>query len=390
MNRNVSVGATLHAFVAEGATVVWADAMRGLQENYGQQVGVLALHDFIERDGASQPMFHDQNYIRFIDSGITVDALQRSDDSSDSLPICTTADLERIIDFANTKNVLTTLEEYPLDTLELIENEVLPPVVANLYRSGEFKSDEHIQALIAGMGRGIIARVTVDADASRDAYIQRGISPNAITVIHNGIDTVRFVPSDAERGRVRKELKIGDDAPTILLVARYSPEKDIPLFVQSSRFFLEREPLGHVIMAGAGLTETNQSFADLLIREGFDEKSNIRQHLHAVGSRPDLPAFHNASDVLAITSVTESRPLTISEAQAAGLGVAVSTDVGDAAAMIGPHGFITGRNPAEIAYFWSEAYKKRAELRFPLERRDELGTARMITKYNQVISEVTA
>lgn len=390
MNRVVSIGAALDAFVAEGATVVWADAMKGLQQNHGQKVGALALHNFIQRDGVGQNMASDQSYLRLIGSGITVESLERSRLSMEGLPTYTAEDLERIANFAAKKDVITTLEEYPLDTLEIIADKDLPPVVANLYRSGEFKSEKYIQALLSGINSGMIAKVTVDADASKDAYIRRGISSSEITVIHNGIDTARFVPSVSERGRIRKELNIADDSPTILLVARNSPEKDIPLFLQSSRYFLKKDPNGHVIMAGAGLVETHAGFVDLLDREGFGDGSSIRQRLHAVGSRSDLPAFHNASDVLAITSATESRPLSICEAQAAGLGVAVSTDVGDAAVMIGSHGFITGRNPEEIADLWSEAYRKRDDLRFPIEKRNELGTSRMITEYNRVIVEATA
>lgn len=385
----LKVGGVVNAFIAEGATGVWSEVMRGLHNNHGHNLGVIALNNHIVRDGIDQPMTGDQYYNNFVRDGILVESLDKRDEGNGTLQTYTEKDLEQITSFAKGKDALTTLEEYPVGALNLLDTDVLPPIMVDLYRSGEFKTDRQIQDLLFGIKNGNIVGCTVDGDASKEAYAKRGVNPGNITVIYNGIDTERFVPSETERKRIRAELSIDAEAPAVLLIARDSPEKDIPLFMESAQHFLENSKNGHVLMVGTGLTLDNPSIAKL-IDDKFDGNEVLKKRLHALGLRKDLPGIYAACDVLALTSMTESRPLCISEAQASGLGVTVSTPVGDAPSMIGTHGFLTGRDPEEIAARWQEAFDKRHEIGFPLERREELGKMRMISMYNNHLRDLLA
>lgn len=384
----LTIGAIAQALVAEGATNAWVEGMAGLRQ-YGHELGAMVLHRVIERDGVKQLMTDSQNFALLRAAGIPVASLDRQIDATGTVPVYTQEQLDTLTSFVTDKDVITVLEEHPLTALSQLDKDALPPVLVNLYRASDYRTEDQMRELKEAAENGVIAGFTVDADASKDSYVRRGLSPNSITVIHNGVDLEKFAPSQTQRNRIRNELGIGINDPVIRFVGRNSPEKDIPLFLRSARIYLETVPDGHIIMTGTGLSRENPAIANLLAGI-FGKDSNLLTRLHALGLRPDTdrPALYNAADVLALTSATESRPLCITEAQACGLGVAVSTDVGDARIMIGEHGFITSRDPEVIAKCWQEAYAQRKEIGFPIERREELGTQQMILRHNQTLQDI--
>lgn len=389
MSRPLTFGASLHGPVREGATVVWSDAMVGMHTGEFQSTAELfLLNESVQRDGIVQHANDDPNIDKFRRAGSAVVSLDRLDKGGGifTIPTFTERDLDRAEGFAKRQRVLTTLEEHPLKLWGILDSGDIPPVVVNGYRSAEFKPPVALDALRNAIDTGIVGAMTVDSDASRDAYIKVGVPGSLITIIHNGIDTDRFVPSREARTDTRAELEIPSDSPVILYIGRDSPEKDIPLFLMSADTYLQNLPDAHVIMAGTGLSRQNPHFQEMLDTY-LSPDDNIRNRLHDLGLYPGLPGLYAAADVLALTSKTESRPLCISEAQAAGVPVSVSTDVGDAASMIGKHGIITDRDPSEIAEAWAEAYTYRERLRFPIERRDLLGTSRMVAAYARLIRE---
>ncbi len=386
------IGTSVHFPVREGATVVNFDALAGVHAgDYGQQVDALSFHDRIDRDGTAQSTSGDPGVEHIVSKltsvGSTFSTLDRYDSNNGIVngPDYSDQDLDHALRFARDRHVLTTLEEHPLHMWNKVGPSGLPPVVANLYRSGAHKPEIAVKALHVALGSGALAKITVDADASRDTYVELGVPASMIEVIHNGIDTAKFKPSAENRAAIRGELEIGADDPVVLLIGRDSPEKDIPLFLKSAEKYLRADRNGHVIMAGPGLDLSNPHMQEMLAADLGDEE--LQRRLHVVGARPDFHKMYNAADVLALTSATESRPLCISEAQAAGIPVLVSTDVGDAASMIGNHGIITGRDPSEIAAAWQEAYDRRREIGYRIEDRDLLGIAPMVAKYARVIRE---
>lgn len=389
MSERLQTGAIAQALKAEGSAIVWGEVMGGLHRDHNHHMAALALHSLSVYDGTRQSLDDSLAAHKMSEAGVVVSGLDRVDEGGDQLHIYGADDLERISRFVAGKNVLALLEEYPLDVVVgLLDPSDVPPVVVDLYRSGMFKSPYDIELLKMGIQRGTIAGCTVDANASRDAYVERGIPAGKITVIHNGVDIDKFVPSSIERAAFRERLAIPLDAPAVLFVGRYSPEKDVPLFMQSANLYLQMDRSAHIVMVGAGLSEDNADMVTMMQELVIDDELKSRIHLRGVNR--DLQPFYAACDVLALTSATESRPLCITEAQAAGLGVTVTTEVGDAPIMVGSHGFVTGRDPFEIASRWIEAHAKRQEIGYPLARRGELGTAPMIAKYDRVLRQAAA
>jgi glycosyltransferase involved in cell wall biosynthesis len=163
-------------------------------------------------------------------------------------------------------------------------------------------------------------------------HVEFGYDRNRVEVIQNGIDTDRFSPSAADREAVRRELGIPSDAPLIGSVARFHPDKDHNTLFAAVKHMAATNPGLKCVLVGTG-TEPNGPLARLA------EQSGITDQMILLGPRTDLPAIMNALDLHVTSSVTEGFPNVIAEAMACGT-LCVATEVGDARAVIGDHGWI--------------------------------------------------
>jgi glycosyltransferase involved in cell wall biosynthesis len=186
--------------------------------------------------------------------------------------------------------------------------------------------------------------ITLYEDNQR-AQRLHGAAPDSMRVIANGIDLRRFQslrPAGA------------DDRPTIALIGRVVPIKDVKTFITAAALLRERVPdlaalvLGPLDEEPEYAAECQRLVADLGL-EGcvtFTGTVNILDY---------LPQVH----VLALTSLSESQPLVLLEAGAAGIPF-VATNVGscreilegrpDEAPALGPGGIVTNLvAPTEIA-----------------------------------------
>lgn len=172
-----------------------------------------------------------------------------------------------------------------------------------------------------------------------------GAGPDNLTVIANGIDLKRFAALRTAHD---------DDRPTVALIGRVVPIKDVKTFITAAALLKKRVPDVEALILGptdedADYFEECRSLVSSLGLEDtvtFTGTVNITEH---------LPRIH----VVALTSLSELQPLVILEAGAAGIPF-VATNVGscreilegrpDEAPPLGPGGIVTGLvAPEEIA-----------------------------------------
>ena len=98
------------------------------------------------------------------------------------------------------------------------------------------------------------------------------------------------------------------------------------------------------LLCGFGMTWDNAELVSWI------DEAGIRDRVHLVGRRQDMPAIQASLDVACLSSQGgEAMPLTIGEAMACGVPSAV-TDVGDAALLVGDTGRVAPPdNPAALA-----------------------------------------
>lgn len=164
--------------------------------------------------------------------------------------------------------------------------------------------------------------VIANSQAGMECHLALGYRPRRQAVVWNGIDTDRFQPDAQARAALRAEWGISETERVIAHVARVDLMKDHALFLRA----VDRLDNGRVVLVGKGT-----------------EQLPAHPRVLALGVRSDVPRILAAADVIASSSAFgEGFPNVLAEGMASGC-VPVSTDVGDAAALMGACGFAVPR-----------------------------------------------
>lgn len=168
------------------------------------------------------------------------------------------------------------------------------------------------------------------SDEVRDDLVALGVAPaERIEVVRLGFDLSRFDVDEATRRRRREELRaalgIPSQACVVTLIARLVPIKRVDRFLAVAEQLAADERVWFVI---AGDGELREELQAIPLSDG------LARRLVWAGFQRDVPALCFASDVVMLTSDNEGTPVSLIEAQAAGVPV-VSTRVGGAATVVG-------------------------------------------------------
>jgi glycosyltransferase involved in cell wall biosynthesis len=175
-----------------------------------------------------------------------------------------------------------------------------------------------------------------------------GFAGARAVVIPNGYDTERLKPDPAARARVRRELDIAPDALVIGMVARVHPTKDHGNFLAAAARFRTNHPGVVFVLVGEGVDADNPALLDAIGRHG------LRRCVRLCGRREDIAALDAAFDIATLASRGEAFPNALPEAMACGTPC-VSTDVGDAAMIIGNTGVVVRpRDAAALCSGWAK------------------------------------
>jgi len=232
----------------------------------------------------------------------------------------------------------------------------------------------HLNARLSGwLPRKIISC----SETSRRAHMAIGFSAKKFFVIPNGFDLSVFKPDDAARLALRRELELSADTLLIGLVARFDPVKDHQTFVQAAGRFCVQYPQTHFLLCGKDITWQNESLA------GWIESAGIRENCHLLGRRDDIPRVMAGLDINTLSSIGEAFPNVLAEAMSCGIPC-VTTDVGDAAEIVGDTGIVVPPRDAQALSNGWERLVKLSE-----QERQELGQrARVRIQTNFQIGDI--
>lgn len=163
-----------------------------------------------------------------------------------------------------------------------------------------------------------------------------GAPPEKLTIIPNGVDYERY--SAVARSP-------GNRPPTIALIGRVVPIKDIKTFIRACAFLKQWIPDIRALVLGP--TDEDQAYFEEC--KAMVEGMEVGDHVTFTGP-VRLDEHLGAVDVMVLTSISEAQPLVILEGGAAGVPV-VATDVGackemllgrsDEQPALGPGGAVT-------------------------------------------------
>jgi glycosyltransferase involved in cell wall biosynthesis len=166
------------------------------------------------------------------------------------------------------------------------------------------------------------AGIVFNSARALNLHRQFGYRNSNCVVIPNGFDLVAAGPARALR-------------PTVLGIAgRLHAQKDYGTFFAAAAKVLQTHAGARFIAAGAGLTPDNEAVRQMIVAAGLPFDA-----IELRGNTSDMERFYGDIDCLVLSSRTEGFPNVVAEAMSFGKPV-VSTDVGDAAIIVGDTGFI--------------------------------------------------
>jgi glycosyltransferase involved in cell wall biosynthesis len=141
-----------------------------------------------------------------------------------------------------------------------------------------------------------------------------GAPEHKLRIIPNGIDVAKFtaIPRDT-----------APRPPTVLMVGRIVPIKDVRTFIMAVARLKDLVP--NVVAILIGPEDEDPEYAAGCHQ--LVDQLGIQSSIQFLGRVPDVMKYLRSTDVLALSSISESQPLAMLEAAATGLAI-VSTEVG--------------------------------------------------------------
>lgn len=173
------------------------------------------------------------------------------------------------------------------------------------------------------------------ACAQRAARVHQGwgYAADRLMVIPNGYDLSVWQFDPQTRADARRQWRVEDNALLLGCVARWNPLKDHANLLAALALSLRAHPQMRCVLIGLGMSRDNAELIALARHYG------VLDRLIFLGRQDDVPALMPAFDVHVLSSKAEGFPNVVAEAMASGVGCVV-TDVGDAADIVGEHGWV--------------------------------------------------
>jgi glycosyltransferase involved in cell wall biosynthesis len=159
-------------------------------------------------------------------------------------------------------------------------------------------------------------RIAAVSEGVRDFYVEKGLPAEKIQVIPNG--TPPAPPSNTTREQLLAELELPAGARLAGLIGRLWPQKRVKDAIWAADLLKRIRGDVHLLVIGDG-----PHAARLRI---FRDQVEIRDRVHFLGHRGDVPRIMPHLDVLWSTSAYEGQSNAIMEAMAAGVPV-VATNI---------------------------------------------------------------
>ena len=200
-----------------------------------------------------------------------------------------------------------------------------------------------IARICAWLSQWVPRRIICCATKAAEIHRTLGYVPEKFVVIPNGYNLKQFWPDADARQCLRNKWGVAFGMPLLGMVGRFHPTKDY----------------ANLIIALGTLKQGGLDFRCVLVGNGLDEDNielmgwlkihNVRDRVLLLGSRSDIPAVMSALDVHILSSLGEAFPNVLAEAMACGTPC-ISTDVGDAALIVGDTGWLVPpQNPNALS-----------------------------------------
>lgn len=155
--------------------------------------------------------------------------------------------------------------------------------------------------------------------AGKERFGSKVVSGDHYAVLNNAIDVNRFSYNPSVRNAVRDELGIGQIQLVVGHIGRYTKEKNHEFILKIFSELKKMDSNARLLMVGDGTLRTH-------IMQ-MAEQASLSSDVIFTGVRSDVERLVQAMDVFVLPSLYEGLPVTMVEAQAAGLPCIISDKV---------------------------------------------------------------
>lgn len=260
------------------------------------------------------------------------------------------------------------------------------PVCWNIRHSNPSATHRNLSRRLLGVCHRALSKrlpniIFVNSRRGLAAHMIVGYSESRMYYIPNAFDVGEFFP-DANKGDLfRRSI---DSLPTHAMVfgmaARYDPMKDHGTLLKAIRILIQTQRNAFFLLCGTGVSPDNEALSNCITEYG------LQHHVALLGPVTTMASFMNALDCHILSSAYgEGFPNVIGEAMACGKPC-ISTDVGDAAEIVGQTGWIVPPgDPEAMAAAMGEAMREDARSRMT---RQENCRQRIVGQYG--LSDIAA
>lgn len=181
------------------------------------------------------------------------------------------------------------------------------------------------------------------AHAAVENHVALGYDRSRMMVVPNGFSLPNIAELQTEACILRSSLGLETHHQVIGCVGRFHPDKDYSTFLRAAALLKEINQDVRFLLVGRALLQSNEVLMSWIVDAG------LQNHIVLLGERNDISTCLLAMDVFCLPSRTEAFPLVLGEAMAAARPV-ISTDVGDAALLVGDAGLVVpARDPIRLS-----------------------------------------
>lgn len=232
-----------------------------------------------------------------------------------------------------------------------------------------------VASLCASLSRWVPTRIVSCSQQAVATHAAIGYDASRFTVIPNGYDLSRYAPDLAARERLRQEWGIAPHTFLLGLVARFDAQKDHANLLAALGRLKHAGHAFHCMLVGTGMDANHSQLSEWLQREGVADRVTL------LGRRNDIPDVMNALDVHVLSSLGEAFPNVLAEAMACGTPC-VTTDVGDAALIVGETGWVVPpQNPVALAHGLAQAKTEWETAPSQWQTRQQAARARIVQHF---------
>jgi glycosyltransferase involved in cell wall biosynthesis len=169
-------------------------------------------------------------------------------------------------------------------------------------------------------------RLVAVSHATREFHVTQGIAADKCIVVYNGVDLDEFQPRRPS-GYWHKKLGLNHEAQLIATIGQLGPRKGMDVVLRAAFSIAPLLPGIHWLIVGERTSNKTESRFFEGNLKGTSHVPQLRDQVHFLGSRNDVPQLLNECSLLVHGARQEPLGRVLLEAAASGVAV-VATDVG--------------------------------------------------------------